>query len=208
MIGQNLENKITNIVKKIISIGEGGVGKTTLFLKYVTGTFSDSTKMTIGSDFFTKKIYIDDKGDHISEEEADQINLENKNITKELELLLWDFAGEKRFRFLLPGYVIGSSVVLACFDLSRPKTLFVLEEWLDIIMKNKNENQKLIIYLVGTKKDLVDSDHLENGLEDIIDIEFIKSLKEKFNIKDIYYVSSKTGENVDELFTAIIKDLV
>ena len=97
---------IRKIQKKIVVIGEGGVGKTTLLHRSVSNIFVDSTKMTIGSDFFMKKIE----------------KIDEKNINQ-LNLLLWDFAGQERFRFILKDYVRGAEGVLLCFDLSRFPTL-------------------------------------------------------------------------------------
>ena len=63
---------------KICIFGDGGVGKTTLVQRYVTGQFSQSTKMTIGVDIVTK-----------------QVQIEDWFVT----LQIWDFGGEARFRF-------------------------------------------------------------------------------------------------------------
>ena len=63
---------------KICIFGDGGVGKTTLVQRYVTGQFSQSTKMTIGVDIVTKHVQIEDWF---------------------VTLQIWDFGGEERFRF-------------------------------------------------------------------------------------------------------------
>ncbi len=73
---------------KLCIFGDGGVGKTTLVKRYLTGVFAGDTTMTIGVDFHIKKL-----------------NIEGK----EVGLQIWDFAGEDRFRFLLPSYVFGTS---------------------------------------------------------------------------------------------------
>ncbi|MCK4688545.1 MAG: GTP-binding protein, partial [Candidatus Lokiarchaeota archaeon] len=73
---------------KICIFGDGGVGKTTLVKRYMTGVFKGDSTMTIGVDFHVKKLEIN-----------------GLNVS----LQIWDFAGEDRFRFLLPSYVIGAS---------------------------------------------------------------------------------------------------
>ena len=76
-------------ILKILTAGEGGVGKTTLLQRYVEGKFSEETKMTIGVEFFLKEMEIDEK--HCT-------------------LQLWDFGGQERFRFLLESYVLDGEV--------------------------------------------------------------------------------------------------
>ena len=119
-------------IMKIITAGEGGVGKTTLLRRYVEGKFSEKTKITIGVEFFLKELNIDGKL---------------------VAIQLWDFGGQERFRFLLKGYVIGAKGALLMFDLTRPSTLNNLGEWVNIC---RSTNPNLPILFLGTKIDLVD----------------------------------------------------
>lgn len=118
------------IVFKILTAGEGGVGKTTLLRRFVEGRFMADTKMTIGVEFFLKALTI-----------------KNKNIL----LQLWDFGGQERFRFILQSYVRGARGALLMFDLTRPMTLNNLDQWVDIC---RSEDSKLPILFIGTKADL------------------------------------------------------
>jgi len=120
------------IVFKILTAGEGGVGKTTLLRRYVEGKFITETKMTIGVEFFLKEIVIDNQ----------------KYI-----LQLWDFGGQERFRFFLQSYAIGAKGALLLFDLTRPMTLRYLNEWVNIV---RAAESNLPILFLGTKSDLVD----------------------------------------------------
>jgi len=81
MLKKNLKPRVL----KIITTGEGGVGKTTLLHRYVEGKFLADTRMTLGVEFFLKEIDLDG----------------NKVL-----LQIWDFGGQERFRFLLKNYVI------------------------------------------------------------------------------------------------------
>jgi len=119
-------------ILKILTAGEGGVGKTTLLHRYVEGKFSAETKMTIGVEFFLKEIVLD--GQYCT-------------------LQLWDFGGQERFRFLLESYVLGAKGALLMFDLTRPITLENLEQWVNICRKG---NPDLPILFLGTKNDLED----------------------------------------------------
>ncbi|MHA1291194.1 MAG: Rab family GTPase [Promethearchaeota archaeon] len=119
-------------ILKILTAGEGGVGKTTLLHRYVQGKFSAETKMTIGVEFFLKEVVVDGK---------------------QCTLQLWDFGGQERFRFLLESYVLGAKGALLMFDLTRPMTLENLEQWVNIVRKGDPD---LPILFIGTKLDLID----------------------------------------------------
>ncbi|MFX1518918.1 MAG: Rab family GTPase [Promethearchaeota archaeon] len=144
--------KKRNLQFKIIVAGDGGVGKTTLLTRYVFSEFT-SIKMTIGTDFFSKVVDIDDKI---------------------VRLQLWDFGGQERFRFMIPYYCEGAHGAILAFDMSDFATLMNLDEWLQIIKENTWETP--IIFLVGTKADLpvfYDEDFIKefcnnNGIEKFI----------------------------------------
>jgi len=119
-------------ILKILTAGEGGVGKTTLLHRFVEGRFSAETKMTIGVEFFLKELELDEK--HCT-------------------LQLWDFGGQERFRFLLESYVLGAKGALLMFDLTRPMTLQNLEQWINIVRKG---DPNIPILFLGTKNDLTD----------------------------------------------------
>ena len=115
-------------VLKMIIVGDGGVGKTTLIHRYLTGNYLDQ-RMTVGSGFATRDLEMD-----------------GVIIT----LTIWDFAGEERFRFLLPSYCRGALGCILAFDLTRPPTFYHLDEWLNLVRKNTTD---IPILLVGTKSD-------------------------------------------------------
>ena len=117
-------------ILKILTAGEGGVGKTTLLRRYVEGKFSAETKMTIGVEFFLKEVEVDGK---------------------QCTLQLWDFGGQERFRFLLESYVLGAKGALLMFDLTRPMTLENLEEWVNLVRRSDNT---IPVLFLGTKLDL------------------------------------------------------
>jgi small GTP-binding protein len=142
-------------ILKILTAGEGGVGKTTLLHRYVEGRFSAETKMTIGVEFFLKETEIDDK---------------------QCTLQLWDFGGQERFRFLLESYVLGAKGAMLMFDLTRMMSLENLEQWLNIVRKG---DPNLPVLFLGTKFDLteeiqVDDDYAMSFLQQFNLIDFLK----------------------------------
>ena len=86
---------------KLILFGDGGVGKTTLAHRYVTGSFKENSLITIGVEFHVKTLSVD-------------------GIP--IEIQIWDFAGEERFRFLLPAYAVGRTEAFSCM-IPRPSSL-------------------------------------------------------------------------------------
>lgn len=121
------------ILLKVITAGEGGVGKTTLLYRYVEGRFLVNTKITLGVEFFYKELNI----------EGRQINLQ-----------IWDFGGQEHFRPLLKNYSMGARGALLLFDLTRPSSLEKIDEWVNIC---RGENPEIPIIFLGTKLDLTES---------------------------------------------------
>jgi len=116
-------------VLKLIVVGDGGVGKTTLIHRYLTGIYLDQ-RMTVGSGFATHPVEVD-------------------GLT--VVLSIWDFAGEERFRFLLPKYCLGAHGCLLAFDLTRPTTFFHLDDWVKLVREHAGP---IPILLIGTKLDI------------------------------------------------------
>ncbi len=162
---------------KTCIFGDGGVGKTTLVNRYVTGKYRDNFQMTIGVEFYTKIVEIEGK---------------------KAQLQIWDFAGEQQFKSLLPNYVIGASGGVFMFDITRFSSLKNLESWLKVINKNQEfQEQSFPILLVGGKLDL------ENEGKRSIEREYAGKFGKEHNLYDFIECSSKTGENVETLFASI-----
>ena len=117
---------------KIIVCGDGGVGKSTMVQRLVTGVYV-AQRITIGTDLATFDIEIDD-------------------LTS-IRLQIWDFAGEKRFRIFLPNYARGAVGCLLCYDITRRTSFENLPEWYEII---ENNTYNPVVILVGEKLDLAD----------------------------------------------------
>jgi small GTP-binding protein len=119
-------------VYKLVVAGEGGVGKTTLIIRYCEGIFKHDTRTTVGVGFASKEVSL--RGEKI-------------------KLQIWDFGGEERFRFILPAYCKGANAAILAFDTTRFQSVKNLPEWVEIIRKNAGN---VPIVLVGTKTDLED----------------------------------------------------
>ncbi len=174
------------IQKKVIVIGEGGVGKTTLLHRSVSNIFVDSTKMTIGTDFFMKKIE----------------KIDEKNVNQ-IILLLWDFAGQERFRFILKDYLKGAKGVILCFDLTRASTLQKLYDWIDLLKEGGTwDNPDIRFFLVGTKSDLIETTAAH------ISPDQVELFKKEFNIDSYFQTSALDKSGVDDLFNQVASSMV
>jgi Ras-related protein Rab-1A len=137
------------IIYKIILIGDTSVGKTCLFKKLATGTFSPKIISTIGMDrkSISFKIPIKEKNGIESE--------------KNFEIQLWDTAGQERFRSITKGYYKDSQGLLLLYDITNKETFDNLDKWIRGVrdtLGNEKEKNKYIIVLLGSKLDLVKED--------------------------------------------------
>ena len=166
---------------KICIFGDGGVGKTTLINRYVTGVFTDDTIMTIGVGFHVKKVEI--KG-------------------KVITLQIWDFAGEDRFRFLLPAYIKGAVGGIFMFDITRYASLKNLKAWSEVIDECTNyDEHPLPILLVGGKQDLEEKRAIKQ--------EYGRDISDSSELFiDYIECSSLTGHNVEHIFHSLTKEIV
>ena len=165
---------------KICIFGDGGVGKTTLVQRYVTGRFNQSTKMTIGVDIVTK-----------------QLNIEDWIAT----LQIWDFGGEERFRFFLPAYARGSFAGIFMYDITRYSSILNFDEWLNVFKTGAGFDIKPIpILMVGGKLDLTE--------RRAISFEQAFEFAQSRHLYKVIECSAKTGENVQSIFTDITRRMM
>lgn len=164
------ENSRSLLKFKVVVAGAKGAGKTSLIRRYATGKFHSELLSTIGVDFETKKLEIDDT---------------------DILLNIWDFAGEKKFRVLLPSYVSGASGALILYDITNKDSLMDLHDWMRVISSVPYSPKTKI--LLEAKSDLEDQREVsrEHGIK----------LFEKYNFQgEILGTSAKTGENVEKAF--------
>lgn len=163
---------------KVVIAGQKDVGKTSLLRRYATGKFDTSTLSTIGVDFETKKIIVDDV---------------------EILLNLWDFAGEPKFRVLFPSYVSGASGALILYDITSKDSLYDLENWMKVI--DNVESPPRTRLLVEHKIDLEDQRQVSR--------KEAKNFYKKYNLQgEILGASAKTGENVEDVFQTLGKEIL
>ncbi|CAK9294976.1 unnamed protein product [Gordionus sp. m RMFG-2023] len=120
---------------KVIILGDSGVGKTSLMNQYVNKKFSNQYKATIGADFLTKELVIDDKA---------------------VTMQIWDTAGQERFQSLGVAFYRGADCCVLVFDTTAPNTFKSLESWRDefLIQASPQDAHNFPFVVVGNKIDL------------------------------------------------------
>ncbi|MHA1341322.1 MAG: Rab family GTPase [Promethearchaeota archaeon] len=135
MSDENLEVHVAGesgeIVMKVIVIGDGGVGKTSLLRKYVKKQFEHKYLPTVGVNISKQPI---------------------KMRGKEINLMFWDIAGQPQFYLLHKVYYNGANAAILMFDLTQSHTFFNVKNWYNELVKY--DLKDIPIILVGNKCDL------------------------------------------------------
>ncbi|KAK4511019.1 Nuclear transport factor 2 [Mucor velutinosus] len=164
---------------KLVFLGEQSVGKTSLITRFMYDTFDNTYQATIGIDFLSKTMYLEDKT---------------------VRLQLWDTAGQERFRSLIPSYIRDSSVAVIVYDISNRQSFMNTSKWIDDVRAERGDD--VIIVLVGNKSDL--SDKREVTVEDAekrskeLNVMFIEtSAKAGHNVKTLFRKIAQSLPGID-----------
>lgn len=179
MVGNNKEVKH---VLKILLLGDGAVGKTSLILRFIENKFKEEYSVSLGVDFLTKKIvFIDDD-----------------DITRSVNLQVWDIAGQARHVSYSHLYLRGALGALYVFDLTRRSTLDQIQNrWQIQALK---ASPKHVGILIGNKADLERNRVLSKNQ--------LKQIAASMHVIDLIETSAKTGENVNEAFQRLTTEIL
>ncbi len=153
---------------KLIFLGDQSVGKSCILNRFLNDTFIEDYQATIGLDFQSKNVQIDNQDIH---------------------LLLYDTAGQEKFRSLIPMYTRDANIILLVYDISNRDSFTNLTHWLkDLTNVNMEE---VILCIVANKIDLVDKRVVTNeeGQKFADEHDFI-----------FQEISAKTGDGFSDLF--------
>jgi len=153
---------------KLVFLGDQATGKTSIITRFMYDTFDSSYQATIGIDFLSKTMYLEDRT---------------------VRLQLWDTAGQERFRSLIPSYIRDSSVAVVVFDVTNRQSFTNTSKWIEDVRAERGND--VIICLVGNKTDMNDrrcvSTEEGQGAADKSNCLFIESsAKAGTNIKALF----------------------
>lgn len=170
---------------KIVFLGDQGVGKTSLITRFMYNTFDTHYAATIGIDFLSKTMYLDDQT---------------------IRLQLWDTAGQERFRSLIPSYIRDSKVAMIVYDVSNKDSFDDIPRWCDYVRTERGDD--VIMVLVGNKSDLparvISTDEGEKLAKDLKFNLFMEtSSKNGYGVKNLFKKVAKllpnsSNENGDD----------
>lgn len=159
-------------IMKILLIGDSGVGKSCLLVRFVDDKFNPSFITTIGIDFKIKTI--DSNG-------------------KKIKLQLWDTAGQERFRTITTAYYRGAMGIILVYDVTDESTFDHIKTWYKTVNEHANGEAQLL--LVGNKSDMetrVVTYEQGEALANELGIPFVESsAKDDKNVNEIFFTLTK-----------------
>ena len=168
MSKKEINDEVEEVKYKLIVIGDENVGKTAILNRFKNNQFSAIYEPTVGLDFQSIPIIIDDQS---------------------VTLLLYDTAGQEKFRSLIPLYTNEANIILLIYDISNTESFNNIGKWYDSL--NNINKDEVIFALVGNKSDLDYNRKVK------------KEEAEKYANEHNYLfqeVSALTGEGIQELF--------
>lgn len=167
-------------ILKVIVLGDSGVGKTSLMHRYVNDKYSQQYKATIGADFLTKEVTVDD----------------NTAATMQV----WDTAGQERFQSLGVAFYRGADCCVLVYDVTNPKSFENIKSWRDefLIHANVSSPDTFPFVILGNKIDIEDS-------KKSVSQKSAQGLAKELGDMPLFLTSAKSAINVDVAFEEIAR---
>ncbi len=150
---------------KIVFLGEGAVGKTSLVGRFVYDSFEGDYLATIGTDIHLKMVQVDDVL---------------------VKLVIWDIAGQDNFAQLRKAYYMNASGAFYIFDTSRPETIERVDEWVKALYAVTGEIP-LIICENKTDLESAISQEIKDKISEKLNVKMVKtSAKKNTNVEEAF----------------------
>lgn len=166
-----------NVRVKLVLLGDSGVGKSCIVLRFVRGQFDPNSKVTVGAAFLSQTVALPD------------------STTVKFEI--WDTAGQERYASLAPLYYRGASAAAVVYDITSPESFQKARFWVKELQKHASPG--IVIALVGNKNDLEDQRQVSK--------EDAAAFAEANGMAINAETSAKTAEHINELFHSIAQKL-
>ena len=133
MKGVNNRSSDVKLEAKVVLIGNSGVGKTSIALRYKEGKFNENPKATVGAAYFQKTVLFKDGS--------------------QMRLHIWDTGGQEKFRTIAPLYYRGAHAALVCYSIVDDNSFRAMDEWIKQLDEHAN-SQKMVKFVIGNKCDV------------------------------------------------------
>jgi len=165
---------------KILLLGDSGVGKSSLILRWTADTFSPTLVGTVGVNFKSKKVVINSEA---------------------MQVQVWDTAGQEQFHKITTSYYKGANGIMVVYDVSDKKSLDNVEYWVKNIKAHATESVQVVI--VGNKTDLRTEENKDNCFDENVGKEF----SNKYGVP-YFETSAKDSTNVDDAFLTLVRTIL
>ncbi|KAL1918265.1 uncharacterized protein VTP21DRAFT_2925 [Calcarisporiella thermophila] len=168
-------------ILKVVIIGDGGVGKTSLRNQFIHRRFTNQYKATIGADFITKQVFLGERS---------------------VTLQIWDTAGQERFQSLGVAFYRGADACILVYDVTDYLSFEHLERWRSEFIKQAaiHDPTEFPFILIGNKIDIDDR---------VVSRRQAKAFAQRYSGRQQqishFEASAKDGTNVEEAFTHIAR---
>lgn len=171
---------------KCIVLGDAGVGKTSILLRYIEGTYM-TQPYTVGVDFHSKNV---------------------EHLKRHIQLHLWDTAGQERYRSLIPSYLQRTIVFFMIYDCTQRKTFENLTKiWLPLIKEAKDDH-KCLVYLVSAKNDRSQYSMVSEREHREFEILVREDVGNRLMQTRSFHCSALANTGINEMFNQVLDDIV
>jgi Ras-related protein Rab-28 len=172
------ELELEKLQYKIILLGDGTVGKSSIAQKFSNDKFDKNYKQTVGCDFFIRRLDIPPK--------------------YQVSLQIWDIGGQSIGSKMISKYVSGAHAVLLCYDVTNFESFANLEDWHNIVIKTFRGSSLPFTALIGNKNDL--------RYMSTVNIDLHNQFADE-NGMTSFLMSAKNGDQVKQAFWKIAVQL-
>jgi len=166
---------------KLLMLGDSGVGKSSLIMRWTLDTFSPSLQSTVGVNFKSRKVHV-----------ANEL----------MQVQVWDTAGQEQFHKITTSYYKGAQGIMLVYDVTDPASLANIEYWIKNIKHHASDQVQ--VALVGNKTDLrgAGADPAKRCCE----TEHGQKIAGKYGIP-FFETSAKGSENVEIAFLTLVEHI-
>lgn len=125
------DEEIISLQYKVIILGDGAVGKTSIAKRFAEDQFNQMYKQTVGVDFFIRRLKLPPN--------------------YQIALQLWDIGGQSIGSKMVTNYIAGAHAVLLCYDITNYESFANLEDWYRLVLKTFHGKDLPYTVLIGNK---------------------------------------------------------